>query len=45
MKDEPKAKPLTSAQERQREIERLERDVEELRKLAGSVDGDVDAAS
>ena len=43
--EEPKAKVLTSAQARQREIERLERDVEELRKLAGSVDGDVDAAS
>lgn len=45
VKDEPKAKALTSAQERQREIARLEREVEELRKLAGSVEGDVDAAS
>ncbi len=43
--EEPKAKVLTSAQARQREIERLERDVEELRKLAGSVDGSVDGAS
>jgi acetyl-CoA carboxylase carboxyl transferase subunit alpha len=43
--NEPKAKPLSSAAERQREIERLEKDVEELRKLAGSVNGELDANS